>query len=75
MRKVRSLAVAAALAAGLTLSVGTAPAQADSIKYVYYFYADCINGGNLGIQWGWWTSFRCVYMDFSTYGPNWALWA
>ncbi|MGV9532891.1 hypothetical protein ACWEU6_09995 [Streptosporangium sandarakinum] len=73
MGKARSLAVTAALATGLTLSAGTAPAQADSIRYVYYLYSDCVNGGSLGIQWGWWTSYTCVYTE--TYGPKWALWA
>ncbi|MEU9832643.1 hypothetical protein AB0D67_14030 [Streptosporangium sp. NPDC048047] len=73
MGRARSLAVTAALATGLTLSVGTAPAQADSIRYVYYLYSDCLNGGNLGIQWGWWTSYNCVYTE--SYGPKWALWA
>ncbi|GIH51325.1 MULTISPECIES: hypothetical protein [Microbispora] len=74
MGKARALAVTAALAAGLTLSVGTAPAQAASIRYVYYLYSDCVNGGNLGIEWGWWTSYSCSYMS-NTYGPTWALWA
>ncbi|WP_049570588.1 hypothetical protein [Nonomuraea sp. SBT364] len=61
MPKVRALLVSAALATGVLLSMTTAPAQADSIRYAYYMQSDCYNGGNLGIQWGWWTSFRCSY--------------
>lgn len=61
MAKVRALLVSAALATGVLLSMTTAPAQADSIRYAYYMQSDCYNGGNLGIQWGWWMSFRCSY--------------
>ncbi|MEV0203098.1 hypothetical protein [Nonomuraea sp. NPDC050691] len=61
MRKVRTLLVSAALATGVLLSMTAAPAQAESIRYAYYLQSDCYNGGNLGIQWGWWTSFRCSY--------------
>ncbi|WP_169983740.1 hypothetical protein [Microbispora sp. H10836] len=72
MRTVRALLVSAALTAGL-VSVGTAPAHAESIRYAYYYQADCYNGGNLGIQWGWWTSFRC---EWGTGGGNfWFLYA
>ncbi|MFC6085776.1 hypothetical protein [Sphaerisporangium aureirubrum] len=73
MRKVRNLLVSLTLASGVLLAIGSAPAQADSIRYAYYFQADCYNGGNLGIQWGWWTSFRC---EWGTGGGNfWFLWA
>ncbi|GAA2281924.1 hypothetical protein GCM10010149_28080 [Nonomuraea roseoviolacea subsp. roseoviolacea] len=61
MRKVRALLVSAAVATGVLLSMTAAPAQAESIRYVYYLQSDCYNGGSLGIQWGWWTSFRCSY--------------
>ncbi|WP_061290905.1 hypothetical protein [Herbidospora cretacea] len=59
----RKLLVSAALLSGVFLAVtGTAaPAQADSIRYAYYMQSDCYNGGNLGIQWGWWTSYRCSW--------------
>jgi hypothetical protein len=68
MRKMRALLISAALAAGLSLSLGTAPAQADtSVRYVYFLYSDCVNGGQLGIQWGWWTSYYCAYQSV---GPN-----
>lgn len=60
MRTVRALLLAAAVGVGV-LSVAAAPAQADSIRYAYYLQSDCYNGGNLGIQWGWWTNFNCVY--------------
>ncbi|KAB8184206.1 MULTISPECIES: hypothetical protein [Microbispora] len=72
MRTVRALLVSAVLTAGL-VSVATAPAHADSIRYAYYYQSDCYNGGNLGIQWGWWTSFRC---EWGTGGGNfWFLYA
>ncbi|NAS23523.1 hypothetical protein GT755_17705 [Herbidospora sp. NEAU-GS84] len=69
----RKLLASAALVSGvfLTVSVTAAPAQADSIRYAYYLQADCYNGGNLGIQWGWWTSYRCVYQ---TMGGNQWFW-
>jgi hypothetical protein len=67
MRKVRALLVSAAMAAGLLLAVSPAPAQAASIRYVYFEYSDCVNGGQLGIQWGWWTSYYC---SLQSLGPN-----
>lgn len=60
MRKVRALLLSTALATGLVLSVGTAPAQAETLRNVYYYDWDCHRVGNLGIQSGWWTSYRCV---------------
>ncbi len=59
----RKLLVAAALLSSVFIlsTLTAAPAQADSIRYAYYLQADCYNGGNLGIQWGWWTSYRCSW--------------
>ena len=74
MRKVLALLVSAALATGVLLSMTTAPAQAESIRYAYILQSDCYNGGNLGIQWGWWTSFRCS-QDSAGGSPYWFLWA
>jgi hypothetical protein len=71
MRRIRALLVSVAVATGVLLSIGTAPAQADSIRYAYYLQADCYNGGNLGKQWGWWTSYRCSY---ETHGGNQYFW-
>ena len=45
----------------MSMTISELTAQAESIRYVYYLQSDCYNGGNLGIQWGWWTSFRCSY--------------
>lgn len=76
MRKLRALAISTALAAGLTLSISTAPAaHAESIRYVYWLQPDCIYGGNFGIQAGWWTTFRCSYQYFGPNSPTWVLWA
>ncbi|MEO3811421.1 hypothetical protein ABGB17_20710 [Sphaerisporangium sp. B11E5] len=75
MRRLRALVVSVAIAAGVLFSFGSAPAQADSIRYVYYYESDCYNGGNLGIQWGWWTSYRCVATPFGYNEYRWFLWA
>ncbi|MCG5217329.1 hypothetical protein [Streptosporangium sp. KLBMP 9127] len=75
MRKLRALLVSAALTTGVVLTMTAAPAQAESIRYVYYMEADCHNGGNLGIQWGWWTSYRCVYESYGGSQGRWFLWA
>lgn len=72
MRKVRALLISTALAVGVLLSMTATPAQAESIRYAYILQSDCYNGGNLGIQWGWWTSFRCAYDNSSHYYFLWA---
>ncbi|MER5625144.1 hypothetical protein ABT061_29335 [Streptosporangium sp. NPDC002544] len=60
MRKVRTLLVAAFLTTGLALSVGVAPAQAATLRNVYYYDWDCHRVGNLGIQEGRWASYTCT---------------
>ncbi|GGL01694.1 hypothetical protein Sme01_46280 [Sphaerisporangium melleum] len=60
MRRLCTLLVTAALAAGLSFSIGAAPAQAESLRNVYYYDWDCNRVGQLGISSGWWTSYRCV---------------
>ncbi|MEU3167239.1 hypothetical protein [Streptosporangium sp. NPDC006930] len=60
MRKTLTLLASAVLATGLALSVGAAPAQAATLRNVYYYDWDCHRVGNLGIQSGWWTSYSCV---------------
>jgi hypothetical protein len=60
MRKAGTLLVSAVLATGLTLSAGAAPAQAATLRNVYYYDWDCHRVGNLGIQSGWWTSYTCT---------------
>lgn len=56
----RKLMVSALLAFGFVLSVGAAPAQAATLRNVYYYNWDCHRVGNLGITEGWWTSYQCV---------------
>jgi hypothetical protein len=61
MRKARALIVSAALATGLLLSFGAAPAQAEErLRGVYYDYSECARVGQLGYQEGWWGYWRCV---------------
>ncbi|SEH00124.1 hypothetical protein SAMN05444920_115103 [Nonomuraea solani] len=60
MRKAATLLASTALATGLALSAGAAPAQAETLRNVYYYDWDCHRVGNLGIDSGWWTSYRCV---------------
>ncbi|GAA3592698.1 hypothetical protein GCM10022419_089510 [Nonomuraea rosea] len=72
MRKVRALLISTALAAGVLVSMTATPAQAESIRYAYFLQSDCYNGGSLGIQWGWWTSFHCDYDNNSHYYFLWA---
>ncbi|MFC4584809.1 hypothetical protein [Sphaerisporangium corydalis] len=60
MRKVRNLLVSVVLAAGIGLSIGAAPANADTLRNVYYYDWDCRRVGDLGITSGWWTSYSCV---------------
>ncbi|GII80459.1 hypothetical protein Sru01_54410 [Sphaerisporangium rufum] len=72
MRKLRALLLSAAIGTGVLLSTTAAPAHAESIRYVYYLQSDCYNGGNLGIQWGWWTYYHC---DLDYASNRWYLWA
>jgi hypothetical protein len=60
MPKVRTLLISAVLATGLAVSVGVTPAQATTLRNVYYYDWDCRRVGDLGIQSGWWTSYTCV---------------
>ncbi|MER6178613.1 hypothetical protein [Streptosporangium sp. NPDC001681] len=60
MRRMRALLVSAFLATGLALSVGVLPAQAATLRNVYYYDWDCHRVGNLGIQEGGWTSYTCT---------------
>ncbi|GAA1255229.1 hypothetical protein GCM10009677_01310 [Sphaerisporangium rubeum] len=75
MRKLRALIVSMAVVGGALFAFGSAPAQADSIRYVYYYQSDCYNGGYLGIQWGWWTNFNCAPANFYPGDTRWVLWA
>ncbi|GAA0424896.1 hypothetical protein Acor_36850 [Acrocarpospora corrugata] len=61
MRKVRVLLGATALGIGIMVTATAAPAQADSIKHAWFSEGACIYGGNMGIQAGWWTTYRCVH--------------
>ncbi|GAA3805713.1 hypothetical protein GCM10022226_27260 [Sphaerisporangium flaviroseum] len=60
MRTVRTLIASVVLAAGLAVSVGVTPAQAATLRNVYYYDWDCHRVGNLGIDSGWWTSYTCT---------------
>ncbi|GAA3031896.1 hypothetical protein [Streptosporangium longisporum] len=59
MAKARALLASVILAGGLTVALGAAPAEAATLRNVYYYDWDCHRVGNLGISSGWWTSYTC----------------
>ncbi|GAA1255241.1 hypothetical protein GCM10009677_01330 [Sphaerisporangium rubeum] len=62
MRTVRTLLTSAVLGTALAVSLSVAtPAHAETLRNVYYYDWDCHRVGNLGIQSGWWSSYRCSY--------------
>ncbi|MEO3853995.1 hypothetical protein [Acrocarpospora sp. B8E8] len=70
MRKVRALLVAVALASGLVIFATATPAQAETLRNVYFTQSYCLWYGDYGVQNGLWTSFHCDL----TYG-YWFLWS
>ncbi|MEU8267346.1 hypothetical protein AB0B89_09265 [Sphaerisporangium sp. NPDC049002] len=63
MHKVRTLLLTVALAGGLAISLGAAPAQAATLRNVYYEASDCYRYGTYGVQNGLWTSYTCTYVS------------
>jgi hypothetical protein len=59
MRKVRALLAAGVLASGLVVVASATPAQADTLRNVYYYYWDCNNYGTYGVQNGLWNWYHC----------------
>ncbi|GGO03057.1 hypothetical protein GCM10011574_12510 [Microbispora bryophytorum] len=61
MGKIRALAVASALVGGLAVIANAAPAQADTLRNVYYSSSDCYRYGDYGVQNHLWTWYHCDY--------------
>ncbi|GAB3884911.1 hypothetical protein GCM10027612_19380 [Microbispora bryophytorum subsp. camponoti] len=61
MGKIRALAVAGALVGGLAVIANAAPAQADTLRNVYYSSSDCYRYGDYGVQNHLWTWYHCDY--------------
>ncbi|GAA0997657.1 hypothetical protein GCM10009555_095580 [Acrocarpospora macrocephala] len=61
MRKVRAVLVSAVLATGMSLSIGAAPAQAETVKGIYRQYSECQRVGSYGDDQGWWNGWRCEW--------------
>ncbi|MEU7941408.1 hypothetical protein [Microbispora bryophytorum] len=61
MGKFRALAVAGALVGGLAVIANAAPAQADTLRNVYYSSSDCYRYGDYGVQNHLWTWYHCDY--------------
>ncbi|MBO3747736.1 hypothetical protein J5X84_16780 [Streptosporangiaceae bacterium NEAU-GS5] len=61
MRKVRALLAAGILVSGLTVVATATPAQADTLRNVYYGYTDCNSYGSYGVQNGLWLWYHCEY--------------
>ncbi len=61
MRKIRALAVAGALASGLTVVANAVPAHADTLRNVYYSSSDCYRYGDYGVQNHLWSWYHCDY--------------
>ncbi|MEV6862813.1 hypothetical protein AB0M44_17660 [Streptosporangium subroseum] len=74
MRRVRALLVTVALAGGLAVSAGAAPAHAAVLRNVYYGSDDCYRYGNYGVQNGYWTSFTCTFVSTGSGTPPYGLW-
>ncbi|MEV0614691.1 hypothetical protein AB0I81_15280 [Nonomuraea sp. NPDC050404] len=61
MRKARAVLVSAVLAAGMSLTIGAAPAHAEKLNGIYRELPECQRVGNYGDQQGWWDGWRCEY--------------
>ncbi|MEV0999323.1 hypothetical protein [Nonomuraea sp. NPDC050202] len=61
MRKARAVLVSAVLAVGMSLSIGAAPAHAESVNGVYREYSECQRVGSYGDDQGWWDDWRCEW--------------
>lgn len=46
----------------MAVSLASSPAQAETLRNVYYYDWDCHRVGHLGIASGWWTSYHCDLM-------------
>jgi hypothetical protein len=74
MRRLGTLLVTVALAGGLAISVGAAPAQATVLRNVYYGWDDCYRYGNSGVQNGYWPSFTCTFVSNGSSSPPYGFW-
>ncbi|MEU8381791.1 hypothetical protein [Streptosporangium sp. NPDC048865] len=61
MRKVRAVLVSAVMVLGVSLTVGAAPAQADSLAGVFRDQSECQRIGAHGIEQGWWDGYSCQW--------------
>ncbi|GAA0436939.1 hypothetical protein Acor_50400 [Acrocarpospora corrugata] len=59
MRKVRALIAVGTLVTGLTVVASATPAQADTLRNVYFTASYCYQYGSYGVQNGLWTSYHC----------------
>ncbi|MEV0819650.1 hypothetical protein [Nonomuraea rubra] len=61
MRKARAVLVSAVLATGMSLSIGAAPAHAETLNGIYREYSECQRVGSYGDDQGWWDDWRCEW--------------
>ncbi|MFC4007390.1 hypothetical protein ACFOY2_09160 [Nonomuraea purpurea] len=64
MRKVRAVLVSAVMVLGVSLTIGAAPAHADSttrLAGIFRDQSECERIGTSGITQNWWDDYRCVW--------------
>ena len=75
MHRIGTLLVTVALASGLALSVGAAPAQAAVLRNVYSDMNECYRYGNQAVQAGYFPSFICTFVSSGlSNNPNYGFW-
>jgi uncharacterized membrane protein len=74
MNRIGTLLVTVALASGLALSVGAAPAQAAVLRNVYSDVNECYRYGNYEVQNGYWASFTCTFVSNGSSTPPYGYW-
>ncbi|MEV4289384.1 hypothetical protein AB0K40_28125 [Nonomuraea bangladeshensis] len=67
MRKVRAVLFPVLLAAGLSLTLGAAPANAERLTGIYRTSAECQRVGAYGESQGWWDEWRCEWKAAYSY--------
>jgi hypothetical protein len=64
MRKVRAVLVSAVMVLGVSLTIGAAPAHADSaakLSGIFRDQSECERIGTQGITQNWWDDYSCVW--------------
>ncbi|MGS2642127.1 hypothetical protein [Streptosporangium sp. LJ11] len=61
MRKVRAVLVSAVMVLGVSLTIGAAPAHAESLAGVFRDHSECERIGTQGVNQEWWDDYSCEW--------------